>query len=215
MDDIQLPIPPSKLQLKISNANQTITLIDMGEVNVLKSAGLSEISFDVMIPQQKYPFAVYTDGFKSASYFLKEFERRKLSKAPFRFIVTRLSPKGEFLFDTNMKVSLEEYTIDESVDNGLDLNISVRLKQYRDYGTQRVTPQKTTDGAAPSKTAVVLQKQRSAPAPAKTYVVKRGDTLWGICKKNLGDGSKYVKVAKANGIKNPNLIYPGQVIKLE
>jgi LysM repeat protein len=45
-------------------------------------------------------------------------------------------------------------------------------------------------------------------------VVKKGDTLWGICKTYLGNGSLYPAVAKANGISNPNLILVGQKIKL-
>lgn len=213
MDKLQLPIAPSKLQLKISNANQTITLIDKGEVNILKSPGLSELSFDAIIPQQKYPFAVYKDGYKEAKYFLDEFERLKLSKTPFQFQVTRLSPDGKLLFHTDMKVSLEEYTIDESVEYGFDLNISIRLKQYRDYATSKLTIN-NAELASDQIVAAKLESPRPASVPAKTYVVKQGDTLWGICKKQLGDGAKYSTVAKANGIKNPNFIYPGQVIRL-
>lgn len=46
------------------------------------------------------------------------------------------------------------------------------------------------------------------------YVVKSGDTLWGIAKRFCGRGDLYRVIAKENNIKNPNLIYPGQVIKL-
>ena len=56
--------------------------------------------------------------------------------------------------------------------------------------------------------------QRPAKETAKTYVVKKGDNLWNIAKKELGDGSKFGELAKKNGISNPSLIYPGQVIKL-
>lgn len=49
---------------------------------------------------------------------------------------------------------------------------------------------------------------------ASTYTVKKGDTLWAIAKKYLGSGSKYQQLAKWNNISNPNLIYVGQVIKL-
>ena len=38
-----LPIAPEKLSLKINNANETITLINEGEINVLKRAGLTDI----------------------------------------------------------------------------------------------------------------------------------------------------------------------------
>ena len=46
------------------------------------------------------------------------------------------------------------------------------------------------------------------------YTVQRGDSLWSIAKKQLGDGTKYKEIARKNGIANPNRIYPGQVLKL-
>lgn len=46
------------------------------------------------------------------------------------------------------------------------------------------------------------------------YVVKKGDTLWGISSKYLGSGAKYPQIVSENNIKNPNLIYPGQVFKI-
>jgi LysM repeat protein len=45
----------------------------------------------------------------------------------------------------------------------------------------------------------------------KTYVVKRGDTLSAIARRY---NTTVSKLAADNGIKNPNLIYPGQVIKI-
>lgn len=44
-----------------------------------------------------------------------------------------------------------------------------------------------------------------------TYVVKKGDTLSGIAAKF---GTTYQKLAEINGIKNPNLISVGQVLKI-
>lgn len=55
-----------------------------------------------------------------------------------------------------------------------------------------------------------------APAPTpnpsyETYTVVRGDTLSGIASRY---GTTYQKIASDNGISNPNLIYPGQVLKI-
>lgn len=36
LDKCLLPVTPSKLQLKIDNANKTLTLMDEGEINILK-----------------------------------------------------------------------------------------------------------------------------------------------------------------------------------
>jgi len=56
-------------------------------------------------------------------------------------------------------------------------------------------------------------KQRPAAPTAKAsaYTVRPGDTLSGIAARF---GTTVAKLAKDNGIKNPNLIYPGQVLKL-
>lgn len=57
----------------------------------------------------------------------------------------------------------------------------------------------------------------STPAPSQpsnsgtTYTVKSGDTLSSIAAKF---GTTYQKIAADNGIANPNIIYPGQVLKI-
>lgn len=207
------PVAPSKLQLKISNNNKTMTLIDQGEVNILKQAGLTDISFDLLLPNTEYPFATYKSGFMTSQYFLGELETLKNDKKPFQFIVTRAFPNGKMLFDTNLKVSLESYEIKEEAKEGFDVIVSVKLKQYREFGTKTLTQ---------SSTGIhKVEAQRStetSPVPAtnKTYTVQKGDSLWAIAKKYYGNGSKYTVIAEANKdkIKNPNLIYPGQVLTI-
>lgn len=51
----------------------------------------------------------------------------------------------------------------------------------------------------------------SSTTQASSYIVKRGDTLWEISRR-YGVTVRYL--ANKNGIRNPNLIYPGQVIRL-
>ena len=66
-------LPPSKLTIKANNTNETVTLINEGEINILKKPGLTDIEFECMIPQMRYPFAVYKSGFEDAEYFLDYF----------------------------------------------------------------------------------------------------------------------------------------------
>lgn len=139
LDKCLLPVPPEKLQIKINNANKTVTLIDEGEINVLRKAGLTDIEFECLIPQIQYPFAVYSSGFKGAAYFLNAFEQMKTNQKPFQFIVSRALPDGKSLFSTNIKVSMEDYSITEQADDGFDLTVKVKLKQYREYGTKTVS----------------------------------------------------------------------------
>lgn len=56
----------------------------------------------------------------------------------------------------------------------------------------------------------------AAAAPGRTYTVKAGDTLSGIAKAQLGDANAYMKIFEANRdqLSNPDLIKPGQVLKM-
>ncbi len=47
-------------------------------------------------------------------------------------------------------------------------------------------------------------------------IIRRGDSLWRVAKRNYGHGIRYTTIFEANReqIRNPNLIYPGQVFKV-
>lgn len=216
LDKCLLPVTPQKLTTKINNANKTVTLINEGEINLLKTAGLTDVEFDCEIPQIQHPYAVYPSGFKGASYFLNYFEQLKTSKQPFQFIVCRRTPNGKEFFNTNLKVSLEDYKITEDAKDGFDLRVRIRLKQYRDYGTKTINIQ--ISASKPRASAEPKRETVNAPTPktsSQTYTVVKGDCLWNIAKKFYGNGSKYTIIYNANkGVigGNPNLIYPGQVL---
>lgn len=55
-----------------------------------------------------------------------------------------------------------------------------------------------------------------AGAEAKFYTVVKGDTLSAIAQKMLGNASKYPAIFEANKpmLKDPNKIYPGQVLRI-
>lgn len=212
-----LPIAPPKLSVKINNANETVTLINEGEINILKKAELTDIEFECRIPQEKYPFAVYKSGFRGADYFLDYFESLKTSKKPFQFIVCRKRPTGKRLFDTNIKVSMEDYKITEDAKNGFDVLVKIKLKQWRDHGTKTVN---ISINMGRLRASVEPQREADtspAPVTAQTYTVVKGDCLWSIAKKFYGNGSRYTVIYDANrGVigGNPNLIYPGQVLTI-
>ena len=52
------------------------------------------------------------------------------------------------------------------------------------------------------------------PAVSTVYVVAPGDTLFAIAQRFYGDGLKFGVIATFNGIGNPNLIFPGQVLAI-
>lgn len=51
---------------------------------------------------------------------------------------------------------------------------------------------------------------------SRTYTVASGDTLWKISQTIYGNGAKYTEIFEANKpmLKNPDKIYPGQVLRI-
>lgn len=205
-NDIQMPITPSSLEISINNRNTTLDLINDGEINILKNAGLTDISFTLLLPNQKYPFC---DSAEPANYYLTIFDKLKRNKQVFQFIVTREKRNGELLDDTNIKVSIEDYTIKEDAESlGIDMSVDIKLKEYREYSTKKLVVKEN------GKVEEETKRDDSTKEKTKTYTVKEGDSLFKICQKQLGNGEKWEEIAKLNGISNANLIKPGQVIKL-
>ena len=66
---------------------------------------------------------------------------------------------------------------------------------------------------APDPTPAQAPPPPPPPAP-RIYTVVSGDTLWAIAERFYGDGNRYQQIADANGIPNPDLIHPGQVVTI-
>jgi hypothetical protein len=62
----------------------------------------------------------------------------------------------------------------------------------------------------------LAEASAGAHGPVKSITVQAGATLWAIARDRYGDGTLYVRVFEANAgaIRDPDLIYPGQVFDL-
>jgi nucleoid-associated protein YgaU len=132
-------------------------------------------------------------GFPAPYDCVKRIERWRKSEKPVKLTITGT--------DIDLSVSIESLNTGEEEGTG-DVYYSLELKEYK-YIT--LDTKQTTDSQVRPVTKEVPQK----------YTVKAGDTLWMIAQRQYGDGSRYPSIAAKNGIKNPNLIYPGQVLTFE
>ena len=61
---------------------------------------MTEIEFNVLLLNKKYPFAVYENNvFQEAKYYLDRIEKLKKSKKPFLFLLLRIQDNEEDLYD--------------------------------------------------------------------------------------------------------------------
>ena len=99
-------------------------------------------------------------------------------------------------------------TSSNSSSNGANSNVNKLAQEVINgkYGTgearKKALGSKYAEGA----------KKSTPKATTKTYIVKKGDTLSSIAKKY---GTNYQKIAKDNGIANPNKIYVGQKLVIK
>ncbi len=105
------------------------------------------------------------------------------------------------------------------VDEGIYTLRVDELAETGEVSSRVETPFKREDPA--QFAAALAQKeaempQEAAEPPVQAITVQPGNTLWGISRARYGEGILYVRVFEANRdqIRNPDLIYPGQVFTL-
>ena len=82
----------------------------------------------------------------------------------------------------------------------LSLVTPVWGEQYFLYSPRPITPEETKD----TKDGVLVREVK----------VRQGDTLYRISRNNSGHGMYYPQIILFNDIKNPNLIYAGDILKV-
>lgn len=65
--------------------------------------------------------------------------------------------------------------------------------------------------SSPAKNSAAKNKSTSK---VKTWVVKKGDTLYAIAAKEYGSGNDWHKIANANNIRDPKSLKPGTKLKI-
>lgn len=99
-----------------------------------------------------------------------------------------------------------------------DTNETVRAEVTL-YLTREPDPPSTSAVAAPAPKAAAPAKaagtpKRTSTPAARTYTVRSGDTLSGIAGRIYGHADYWPTIAKANKIKDPRRIKPGQVLTI-
>jgi nucleoid-associated protein YgaU len=102
-----------------------------------------------------------------------------------------------------------------------DLNIVIAEDKAFVFGTaaDQATKEKIIVTVGNTEGIAEVEDKMEVPTPepeARFYTVKKGDYLSKIAKEMYGDAMKYPVIFEANKpmLKDPNLIYPGQVLRI-
>lgn len=204
---VRLPTNPEKIEKTSTQANEKYEVFRVGQIAVPTHLELAEYSLkEIEFPHAASHYVETSGSFKGPDYYEHLFNTWRAGKTPVRFIA-----RNGITADINTLVLIEECNLSETAGEEGDKYFDFQLLEYRDFGFKSVV---VSSAAKPVAKAAVVPKNTKNPKAQKTYTVKRGDTLWGIAKQFYGNGAKYPSIFNANRgkIKNPNLIYPGQVL---
>lgn len=194
----QLPVKPSNFTVTVTHRNTVVNVISVGDVNLIGKTGLREITLSSFFPARDYNFSNNSDRREPKDY-VNTIDEWRLSGEPIRVIITGI---------LNMEATIESFSYGEQDATG-DIYYTCYLKEYKKIKTKKAVT--TIATAKPT-----VRATPPAETVGRTYTVVRGDSLWKIAKQFYGNGAEYTKIANANAdkIKNPNLIYPGQVLTI-
>jgi nucleoid-associated protein YgaU len=194
---IRLPVNPEEMEMTSSQAVAKYEILKLGQIAIPTHMELTEYSFEAEFPHDKNQYIESSKDFKDSYSCLKQFEKWRTALEPVRFMAGKVSYGGKLVSNAiNTLVLIEGITIIERAGEEEDKYVAFKLVEYSPYAIKIINNSSST----------------SNPKSTGYYVVKSGDTLWGIAKKYYGNGAKYTKIYNANKsiIKNPSLIYPGQ-----
>lgn len=190
---IQLPITPFFI-INGSQLNQTLTLHNIGEINLPGKKGLKTLTIESFIPEQGkgYQFLSTNEPIEPFK-FCQTIERWKNTQKPIRVVFTET--------DINLPMLIEAFSYGMR-DGTKDVYYTIELKEFVFLSARKI--------------ATV---EKNPTHKSKTWTVKYGDTLSKIALSTWNDSTKYKKIIELNKdkIKNPNSLKSlvGQVLRLE
>lgn len=168
---------------------------DVEEPRIFNSGQTSEIvkAFCSELESRGYWVGIYASKSHLETYFSEEV-RRKYAVWVAHYGVNKTSYKGQYgMWQYSDKGSVE------GVSGNVDLD-----ECYINYPSQ-IKTLGLNGFVKYSKPTVILNYS--------TYTVQKGDNLWNIAAKLLGDGSRYKEIMKLNNLNNDK-IYPNQKLKV-
>lgn len=195
---LELPWPLQEHNISSPHNTYSFDTINTGEVLAIGKKKLRQMMISSFFPSKPYPF-LFSQTFPEPSVCIEMINKWRLSGKPIRVAIMDT--------DINLAMAIESFDYGkEEGDGSGDVAFTLSLKEYSYLNVER--------SKKPSKKAALKDRPREKLSKQTTsYLVKKGDTLWDLADKKLGDGSRWREIAKINKISDPRKLQIGAKLK--
>lgn len=215
---LKVPVNPESIEVNENHKIEVVEVLGAGEIPIPGFSELQSLSWESFLPTVKD--GNYTEGKADALGFINKLRAWKNANQPVRLVISGLFGKNLKAGNVNQLYYISDFKTKTKYGYHNDIVYSIKLVEHKKLEPRKLeVPKPKPEQPKPiailkPPTPTPPRKPTTPPAPKpRTHTVVWGDTLWGISRKFYGDGAQWRKIYNANKdkIKNPDLIYPGQV----
>lgn len=199
-EEIRIPFAPQEITIeKIAPVWSTIERPNRQELLVYQREQLPQVTMTLMVAAEDQA----NNHHASIEQWLTALRTHISQKKRWRFTYGQQVESYWWRFtDASIKTAFRS-----PVDNSIAVaSVDLQLTKASDIAI-RTGP--VTGGTQPTTPST-----GSGSAAYRTHTIKKGDTLWNLAAKYLGDGHRWKEITKLNNITDPRKIRIGQVLKI-
>ena len=190
----ELAVNPKQVVVSGDNGDKTMELLNLGTVMLPGHRNPVKVTLQSFLPGSDSPFYKGT----SPESIISMMDKAKDGQRSIRLIISGTDINHKFLINSASRTYIEGQK---------DITVSWGLTEDRLSSVRAVASMtKTTDTG-------LNQRPGTVETPKNVTVVK-GDTLWNYAVKYYGDGTKWTKIAEANGVKDPKKLQIGTILEI-
>lgn len=184
----RFPAMPEKIKVKNKANYQSFNIISLGEIKIPNGMKNCSISWSGFFFGDAYRNAPFVKYFRQPKRCIAQLNKWQKNGTPLKLLVT----------DTriNEDVTIESFEYTKSGGSG---NIEYSVT-FAHYDSLKIYTTKETQKKSSATSGKAKKKARSSKKDSrnKQYVIKYGDTLWGLAVQNYGSGIEWRKIYDAN-----------------
>ena len=203
-DKFRFPVFPPSFNLDGKAVLDNTNIVKLGEMNIFGGTSLRSIEINTMFPNKQYYFCDYND-FPKPYDCVNKMERWMKEGFILRFTITETN--------INLEVIIESFKYGEK-DGTRDVYFTLQLKEYKRFKINKIEDKPNETNKQETTRPDKNDNANKTENKQRTHKVTSNDCLYSLARKYYGDGSLYMKIFEANHdkIKNPNVIYDGDIL---